>query len=78
VNAYSHVEATQRAASSHSSTWREGLEDGINEMVRRYDPSTDGGVSFARSFGMLVYRLMVSLKNAEICDANGSENWPLR
>jgi hypothetical protein len=75
-NTYSAVEAGQLRDAGHVSTWAEGLRESIQEMLRRYQPEVDGGVSFALSFGMFFYRLAVHLKNVELSGTLSEEPVP--
>ena len=74
-NTYSGVEARELHEGGRPSTWMGGLQDAINEFLRRYTPDVDGGVSFALSFGLFFYRMGVHLKNVEL--AGGLKEEPV-
>jgi Glycosyl transferase family 2 len=67
-NTYSAVEAAERVAAGHRSTWVDALRDGIAEIERRYEPEIDGGLSLGLAMGMFFYRFETHVKAMELSD----------
>ena len=70
MNRYSSIEARELLAANRSTALLPGLREAVNEFQRRYSPHEDGGLSFAMSLAIFVYRVLVRAKAAEALD------WP--
>lgn len=65
INRYSSIEARERLAANHDAALLPGLREAVDEFIRRYSPVEDGALSFALSFGIFAYRVLVRTKAAE-------------
>ena len=70
TNRYSSIEARELIAAGKPVSLRQGLHEGLAELLRRYSPEEDGAMSLALSFGILAYKV---LNHAKACEAAG---WP--
>jgi len=69
-NRYSTVEARELLEAGRAPETMEGLRQALAELARRYSPREDGALSLALSFGIVLYRLLVQAKAAEMA------GWP--